>query len=230
MRSSSPRPAPRCCARRRANYSKSPREQEEAKAMRRGLIARSLVELPDAVFDARLDCVRTAMQAAELDALVIYTNNTRPAGVSWLTGFVPYWSEAVLIVPRRDGPYLVAALSFRVKPWIERVSRLADVLHTPRIGLKAAQQIAATQADAAVGVVDFDVFPAGIAEDLREGGPKLTLHDASALFTALRGVADPAEIALAARAADIGRHALSAAQGETLNDMIAGAESKGREL
>jgi Creatinase/Prolidase N-terminal domain len=198
--------------------------------MRRGLIARSLVELPDAVFDARLDRLRAAMQAAELDALVIYTNNTRPAAVSWLTGFVPYWSEAVLVVPRERGPYLIAALSFRVKPWIERVSRLADVLHTPRIGLKAAQQIAAMQADAAVGVVDFDGLSAGIAEDLREGGPKLTLHDASALFTALRGIADPAEIALASRAADIGRHALSAAQGETLNDMIAGAESKGREL
>jgi Xaa-Pro aminopeptidase len=117
--------------------------------MRRGLIARSLVELPDAVFDARLDRLRAAMQAAQLDALVIYTNNTRPAAVSWLTGFVPYWSEAVLVVPRERGPYLVAALSFRVKPWIERVSRLADVLHTPRIGLKAAQQIAAMQPDAA---------------------------------------------------------------------------------
>jgi hypothetical protein len=198
--------------------------------MRRGLIARSLVELPDAVFDARLDRLRAAMQAAQLDALVIYTNNTRPAAVSWLTGFVPYWSEAVLVVPRERGPYLVAALSFRVKPWIERVSRLADVLHTPRIGLKAAQQIAAMQPDAAFGVVDFDGLPAGIAEDLREGGPKLALHDASALFTALRGVADPAEIALATRAADIGRHALSAAQGETLNDMIAGADSKSREL
>jgi Creatinase/Prolidase N-terminal domain len=198
--------------------------------MRRGLIARSLVELPDAVFDARLDRVRAAMQAAELDALVVYTNNTRPAGVSWLTGFVPYWSEAVLVVSRERGPYLVAALSFRVKPWIERVSRLADVLHTPRIGLKAAQQIAATQADAAVGVVDFDGLPAGIAEDLREGGPKLALHDASALFASLRAVADPAEIALASRAAEIGRHALSTAQGETLNDMIAGAESKARAL
>jgi hypothetical protein len=198
--------------------------------MRRGLIARSLVELPDAVFDARLDRVRTAMQAAEFDALVIYTNNTRSAGVSWLTGFVPYWSEAVLVVPRERGPYLVAALSFRVKPWIERVSRLADVLHTPRIGLKAAQQIAAMQADGAVGVVDFDGLPAGIADDLREGGPKLALHDASALFAMLRAVADPAEIALASRAADIGRRALFAAEGETLNEMIAGAESKARAL
>ena len=198
--------------------------------MRRGLIARSLVELPDAVFDARLDRLRAAMQAAELDALVIYTNNTRPAGVSWLTGFVPYWSEAVLVVQRQGGPYLVAALSFRVKPWIERVSRLADVLHTPRIGLKAAQQIAAMQADAAVGVVDFDGVPAGIADDLREGGPKLALHDASALFTALRGAADPAEIALATKAAAIGRHALAAAEGDNLNAMIAAVESAARQL
>src|SRR5580704_11980740 len=210
--------APRCCARRRANCSKSPREREQA--MRRGLIARSLVELPDAVFDARLDRVRAAMQAEELDALVIYTNNTRPAGVSWLAGFVPYWSEAVLVVPREAAPYLVVALSFRVKPWIERVSRVADVLHTPRIGLKAAQQIAATQADAAVGVVDFDGLPAGVAEDLREGGPALAWRDASALFTALRGVADPAEIALATKAAMIGHRALGAAEGENLNAMI----------
>lgn len=198
--------------------------------MRRGLIARSLVELPDAVFDARLDRLRVAMRAEKLDALVIYTNNTRPAGVSWLTGFVPYWSEAVLVVPHQAPPYLVAALSFRVKPWIERVSRLADVLHTPRIGLKAAQQIAATRADAAVGIVDFDGLPVGIAEDLREGGSALILRDASALFTALRGVADPAEIALATKAAAIGRRALAAAEGNNLNAMIAAVESEARQL
>ncbi|HTC04579.1 MAG TPA: aminopeptidase P family N-terminal domain-containing protein [Xanthobacteraceae bacterium] len=198
--------------------------------MRRGLIARSLIELPDAIFDARLARVRAAMQAAQLDGLVIYTNNTRPAGVSWLTGFVPYWSEALLVVPRAAAPYLVVALSFRVKPWIERVSRVAEVLHTPRIGLKAAQQIAATRANGAIGVVDFDGLPAGIAEDLRGGGPAIAWRDASALFTALRGVADPAEIALATKAASIGRRALSAAAGENLNAMLAAVESEARQL
>ena len=199
--------------------------------MRRGLIARSLVELPDAVFDARLERVRAAMRAEALDALVIYTNNTRPAGVSWLAGFVPYWSEALLVVPCEGGAYLVAALSFRVKSWIERVSRLADVLHAPRIGLRAGQQIAAARADTTVGVVDFDGLPAGIAEDLHEGGPKLTLRDASTLFAALRGVADPAEIALATKAAAIGRHALAvAAEGGTLNTMIAAVEAEARLL
>jgi hypothetical protein len=196
--------------------------------MRRGLIARSLTELPDTVFDARLDRVRAAMQGEQLDALVVYTNNTRPAGVSWLAGFVPYWSEALLVVPRDGAPYLVAALTFRVKSWIERTSRLGDVLHTPRIGLKAAQQIAAARPDAAVGIVDFDGLAAGIVDDLREGGSELVLRDASALFAALRAKADAAEVALATTAAAIAQHALAAARGDTLNAMIAEVESAAR--
>jgi hypothetical protein len=198
--------------------------------MRRGLISRSPVELPDAVFATRLERVRAAMQVQNLDALVVYTNNTRPAGVSWLTGFVPYWSEALLVVPRHGATYLVAALSFRVKSWIERTSRLGKVLHTPRIGIKAAQQIAAAARDAAVGVVDFDGLPAGIAEDFREGGPGLRVDDASALFAGLRGKADPAEIALAVTAGSIARRALAEAKADTLGAMIAGVEWRARML
>ncbi len=198
--------------------------------MRRGLISRSPVELPDAALDARLDRLRAAMREAKLDALIVYTNNTRPAGVSWLVGFVPYWSEALLVVPRAAAPYLVAALSFRVKTWIERVSRLGDVLHHPRIGLKAGQQIASVQKNAAVGIADFDGLPAGIAADLREGGPDLALSDATALFAKLRGKADPAEIALATKAAAIAHRALKEPQSGTLNTMIAAADREARLL
>jgi hypothetical protein len=198
--------------------------------MRRGLIARSAVELPDAVFEARLDRVRAAMRQARLDALLIYTNNTRPAGVSWLTGFVPYWSEALLVVPREGAPYLVAALSFRVKAWIERTSRIGDVVHTPHVGLKAAQQIAAARTDTAVGIVDFDGLPAGIAEDLRAGGPGLRVSDATALFAKLRAKADPAEVALAAKAASIAHRSLAAIHGDKLNAIIADIECAARNL
>jgi hypothetical protein len=198
--------------------------------MRRGLIARSPVELPDAVLEARLDRVRAAMADAKLDALVIYTNNTRPAAASWLTGFVPYWSEALLIVPRQGAPYLVVALSFRVKTWIERVSRIGEVFHSPRVGLKAAQQMAAMRNDAAVGVVDYDGLSAGIAEDLREGGPNLKLSDASVLFTKLRAKADPADVLFAVKAAAIAHDALAQAQGKSLNAMIGGVERKARLL
>jgi hypothetical protein len=175
--------------------------------MRRGLIARSEIELPDAVFDARLERLRAAM--GELDALLVYTNNTRPAAVSWLTGFIPYWSEAMLAVPRNGLPVLVVALTFRVKPWIQRTSRVAEVIHAPRIGMEAARLIAGHRADAAAGVVDFDHLPIGIADDLREAGPRLAMSDASDLFAMVRTPADPAEIMLAARASAIAATALS---------------------
>jgi hypothetical protein len=175
--------------------------------MRRGLIAHSKVELPDAVFDARLERLRAAM--AGLDALLVYTNNTRPAGVSWLVGFIPYWSEAMLVLPRTGPPVLVVALTFRVKPWIERTSRVAEVIFTPRIGIETARLIAAKKADAIVGVVDFDSLSAGIADDLRDAGPRLAFSDASAPFAALRAGADPAEIMLTARASSIAASALS---------------------
>jgi Xaa-Pro aminopeptidase len=198
--------------------------------MRRGLIARSPDELPDAALDARLARARGAMNAASLDALIVYTNNTRTAGVSWLTGFVPYWSEALLVLPRDGDPVLVVALTFRVKTWIERTSRVADVIHTPRIGLEAGRRIAAGKADAAVGIVEFDNLAAGIVDDLREGGPRLALRDASTPFAQARAVADPSEIALAKNAGATARDALAqiTPRGANLGEMLAAAEAVAR--
>jgi Xaa-Pro aminopeptidase len=207
--------------------------------MRRGLIARSQAELPDAVLDARLARVRAAMADARLDALLIYTNNTRPAGVSWLTGFVPYWSEALLVVPREREPVLVVALTYRVKSWIQRTSRVADVIHTPRIGLEAGRMIAATAPAAAVGIADLDGLPAGIIDDLRAGGPGLALHDATAAFARLRAEADPAEIALAMTAASIAQDSLGqaalargagAASDASLGEIMGAVDRHAREL
>ena len=204
--------------------------------MRRGLISRSKAELPDAALDARLERVRAAMAEAHLVALLVYTNNTRPAGVAWLTGFVPYWSEALLVVPREREPVLVVALTYRVKSWIERTSRVADVIHTPRIGLEAARMIAAKEPAATIGIADLDGLSAGIVDDLREGGPDLTLRDASALFARLRAEADPAEIALAVTAATIGQRALAqvpsmqAERDAKLGEIIAVIEREAREL
>jgi hypothetical protein len=197
--------------------------------MRRGLIARSKVELPDAVLDARLDRLRAAMRAVGLDALLAYTDNTRPAAVSWLCGFVPYWSEALLVVPLARAPVLVVALTFRVKPWIERTSRVADVIHTPRIGVEAARLVAAAKADAATGIVEFDRLPTGIAEDLREAAPHLVFSDASELFAALRAKADPAETALALRATSIAEEALARVEPQGgIREIIAAVEGEAR--
>ena len=197
--------------------------------MRRGLIARSPVELPDAVLEARLARLRGAMRQGGFEALLLYTNNTRPAGVSWLTGFVPYWSEALLVLVADRPPALVAALTYRVKSWIERTSRLGEVSHTPRVGIEAARMISATKSGATtVAVPDLAALPAGIAADLRAGGLKLT--DASDMFAQLRAPADPAEIALAMKAASIAHRAVSQASGNTIGELIARVEGTARKL
>jgi hypothetical protein len=196
--------------------------------MRRGLIARSPVELPDAVLEARLARLRGAMRQGDFEALLLYTNNTRPAGVSWLTGFVPYWSEALLVLIADRPPALVAALTYRVKSWIERTSRLGEVSHTPRVGVEAARMIAASKNNGAVAVPDLASLPAGIAADLRAGG--LRLSDASDMFAQLRAPADPAEVALAVKAASIAHRALAQATGNTIGALIASVDGTAREL
>jgi hypothetical protein len=176
--------------------------------MRRGLISWSKTELPTVVFDRRVERVRAAMAAAQLDALVLYTNNTRPGAVQWLTGFLPYWSEALLVLPRRGGPHLMVGLSKRVEDWIERNAHLAGITFTPRAGVEAGKLLAGA-ARGAVGVVDLAGLPAGIRDDLVAGGSGLTLVDASPLVERLRAAADPAEIALAVTAATIAHRALA---------------------
>ena len=73
-------------------------------------------------------------------------------------------------------------------------------------------------------------MPAGIIDDLREGGAHLALTDASALFARLRTKADPAEIALAVKAASIAHTALAAAKGATIGTIIAAVEATARNL
>src|SRR5579885_1092324 len=196
--------------------------------MRRGLIAWSKSELPEAALAARVARTQAALAAAGLDALAVYTNNTRPAGVSWLTGFVPYWSEALLLRPRAGEPLLVAALTKRVTTWIKATSRLAEVVSAARLGVEAGRLAASWGGK--VGVADRDGLPAGIAEDMEQAGARL--EDATDWFARLRGKADPAEVALAARAGTIARAALAEAahDAEEAASVIAAVEGRARAL
>ena len=198
--------------------------------MRRGLISWSRAELPEAVLAARVARAQAAMAAAGLDALVLYTNNTRTAAVSWLTGFVPYWSEGVCVLTRAGGPFLVVALSNRVRRWIESVSRVEQVVPSPRIGAEAGRLIAEAKPGAAVGVVELDGLRADVMDGLRNAG--LSLRNATGLFERLRAQADSAEIALAAKAGSIAHRALAGvpSRPDNIGTAIAAIEAQARTL
>ena len=169
--------------------------------MRRGLLAWSRDEVPPAVLDARVARCRAAMATEGVDALVLYTSFPRPASVSFLTHFVPYWNQGVLVVLPDGVPTLFVGLSKRVGGWIEETAHIAEAVCTPRLGATIAgflkDRLAAPKT---IGVAELARLPGGIAAPLARGVAPARLTDATALFAAARHPADEAELALAAHA------------------------------
>jgi Xaa-Pro aminopeptidase len=181
--------------------------------MRRGYIGWSKAELPEAVFAARVKRLRDAMAPQGLDAMVVYTNNTRTAGVSWLTAFVPYWAEGLLVVPKSADPYLTMAFSNRIVGWGKNVSCVAKFEGGGRPGQAAGKYLAELGAKK-VGVADLEGLRQAVAQDMADAAPGAEITDATTIFERVRLQPDAAEIALAAKAGAIAQRALALATGE----------------
>lgn len=197
--------------------------------MRRGLISWSREEVPAAVLDERVARLQKAMRAEGLDAVLAYTSFARPAAVSWLTHFVPYWSEAMLAIYPGGTPVLLASLTKRVHPWIREVSHVGAVLSAPDLGRAAGALLKERLSGGArAGVVELDALPWSVAEPLAGSGSVLV--DATALFGSVRQPADDAEIGLARRAAGIAAGAFAAipAGAQRASEVLAAMERSAR--
>jgi hypothetical protein len=202
--------------------------------MRRSLVAWSEAEVPRSVLEARLARLQGLMRAARLDALVMYTNITRPAAATWLTQFVPYWSHGLLIVPASGTPTLIVALSKRVSGWIRSTSAVGEIISTPAIGATALKTIGALLPPAQhVGVVELDRLPIELARPLAAGLPAAALVEAGDLLARARAPSDWAEIGLAERATTIAQAALREARGQVHTgsaSLIAAVDGAARRL
>jgi hypothetical protein len=190
--------------------------------MRRGLISWSKTELPESVLDARMARVQAAMAQAGIDILAIYTNPARESGVAWLAGFIPYWNQCVLLLPRSGRPVLVAGMTARVRDWIMRNGHLGDVVNTTRIGAETGRLVAQQKSDATVAIADIESVPGSVVDSIRANAASVI--DGSPLLEQVRAPSDPAELAFAFKAAGIAHAALAAASGrETDGARLVGA-------
>src|SRR4029079_10921600 len=154
--------------------------------MRRGLMVRNPQELPLEVLDARIARLRIRMKSAGLDAFIIYTNLVRPSAVTYLTGFTPYWSEGLLLVPMTGRLAFATALSNRVADWIRSTNPVSDVISTPRPGVLLGERLAKDDSVKRVGVLELDALPAELSDDLGAAAPTIRLVDGSAQFAMVR--------------------------------------------
>ena len=196
--------------------------------MRRGLMGWSEADLPTATMRQRLSHLQEALKSEGLGGLILYTNIARPAAVSFLTGFTPYWSEGLLLVPTSGDPVFATALSKRVSEWIRSVMPIGAIENTPRPAAAIARKLA-EQDIGKVGVLELDQFPASHAAFLMENAGAVALEDATALFRSVRLRVDQAEIALVRRADELARHCLETFdRGDDARRMAADIEARAR--
>lgn len=193
--------------------------------MRRGLLKWDPEELPLAALEARIGGLRRAMQAAGLDAFIVYTNIVRPAAVTWLTGFTPYWSESLLLVPRTGRLTFATAMTNRVADWIRSNNPVSDVVSTPRPGALLGEMLAKDASVKRVGVLEFDSLPSELSDHLAERAPAIEWIDGGAVFAELRRRVDDTERALIARTDTIAKDALAQIKADKFADAgaLAGA-------
>jgi Xaa-Pro aminopeptidase len=183
--------------------------------MRRGLISWSEEEVPRSVLDARVARCQEAMAANNMDVLLVYSNFPRPAAVSYLANFVPYWSQLVLVVLPEGIPTMFVSFSKRVADWIENTAHVADTVCTPNIGGEVAKLLMNVGGIKTAGVVELDRMPSMIINNFRKENDAIEFVDATEMFAGIRILADPTEIALVRRATEIAHTALDlAAPGE----------------
>jgi hypothetical protein len=168
--------------------------------MRRGLMEWDPQELPVDVLEARIARSRGGMKSAGLDAFIIYTNLVRPSAVTHLTGFTPYWSEGLLLVPMTGRLVFATALSNRVADWIRSTNPVSEVTSTPRPGTLLGERLAKDTAVKRVGILELDAMPSELSDHLAVAAPAVEWIDGSALFATLRRGIDATEHRMLARA------------------------------
>lgn len=179
--------------------------------MRRGFMHWSQQELPPAALDSRVARLQSVMRTQNLGAVLTYASFAQPAPLQWLCNYIPYWSEAVLVVWPEGPPTMLVAGTPRTHGWIRSVSHMGELVAAPKPGARAAELLASKlAAQARVGVIGLDALPWTAAEPLLSAGWGPRLVDATAAYIAARHPGDEAEHAMARTARAIAEHAIAA--------------------
>lgn len=179
--------------------------------MRRGLMQWDPAEVPQALLQSRVRTVAEECRRRGLDALLAFADFTRPCAVSALTHYVPFWSQAFLLLMPPGQTTLVAATTGRTVQWIRQTSQVDTVLRTGDIGTATAEHLREKLGEGPkrLGVVDLASMPAAAIGKLRRAHGQLELVAADDWFDALPGLQSPPM--LAERALAIAGRGLQAA-------------------
>lgn len=147
--------------------------------MKRGLVIMDPAETAPSEYEARLEALRDKLRAEGSTVGLVFGDVARSNDIQYLTNLCLYWNEAVLVVPVDGKPALITKLSKRVQPWMKRTSVLDDVRSGPQLAKNVTQFIKEVvgSIDGQVSLVDLDLWPNFLVNDLSENLPDADLKD-----------------------------------------------------
>ena len=172
--------------------------------MKRGLITWDRSEIAPAVFDRRIDSVRTILRERNLGALLIYSELWRSNQARYFANYMPYFNRALLVLPVQGQPALLCGLSPRTYRWIQSVTPIEDVRPAGNF-VKPLSDLATERGWTRLGAMDVAQFPHDLATSLRTGPLEIVNVESDAVF---HPAGDEMELALRRKAATMARNAL----------------------
>lgn len=184
--------------------------------MRRGWMDWVPQEVPEELLRARVAQVAAACRATGADALLLYASFTRPAQVSALTHFVPFWSQAMLAVAADARTLLTMATTGRTVQWIRSTACIDDVVVGPEIGAMVGEWLAGRNARV-LAVAGLPDVPQAALDGLRRKIPDAQLREAQDWYAPLEVAFGPAP-AVAQRTLQIARDSLALVGAQSCTD------------
>lgn len=173
---------------------------------------RGLVEVADRpVYEARLERLQEQLRERGIAAALIYGDVYRSDDIAHLTNLCIYWNEGVIAVPADRPPALLAKLSKRVHPWMQRTSILEDLRASQNLPKLISEYLGELPAGA-VAFIEAVWWPERLLRDISaaiDGRETLMLDDE---VRRTRLVVDDADRADLVRAGEIVTAGLLAAE------------------
>jgi len=164
--------------------------------LKRGCSTWDPKQVPQELFQSRLNAVREDMTRRNLDALVIYGDNYSFADLCYLTNYFPKVRGGIAVVPRDGAISMLLNIGSRDVPFAKTLTWVADVRASNLVGADGAKLLKEKGFEKArIGLVDSGQgFPLPQLEEMKTALPNVNWQDCAPMLQPLRLVKTAQEL------------------------------------
>lgn len=169
---------------------------------------------PISEYRTRIRRVRESMETAHLDAIVVFGNTGDPGDVVYLSNFIPFGGNAVVVLPLDAEPTLVTDAVLHGEPinsqaWMAWMEDFVAVHRSPKEFGATVRKALGKARPKRVGLVGRETIPASLWSEI--GSLRVDWTDFWFDFTSVKSIRSPREVSLLREVGRITASAMSAA-------------------